>query len=187
MEGTGVMLSYQDCVALSPLSEDEIAAIARHEHIPEILALELGWAPYRTPEGKQQIQRIMCENAADACRIGDLDTAALLRLLVHHFIEAHIKEREPPAEQSESETPLMRQRPEAHLIPMLRRFGIEYEAAKASFAPEIQVARACCAVCRNAEHCRPFLAAGTDSPAAFCPNAPLLNALARKLRGASPT
>lgn len=175
------MLTYQDCLALSPLSEKEIEAIAKHEHIPEMVALELGWGLYRTPEGKRQIQRMICENAEAACRSSDLDTAATLGLLVHHFIEGHLSKREHLTEQSGGETPFMRQQLEAHLIPMLRRFGIDYEAAKVSFAPEMRVARAYCEVCPNAEQCRLFLAAGTDSLSAFCPNAPLLNALARKL------
>ena len=36
------MLSYQDCVELSDLTEEEIEAIAEHEHLPEIAALEMG-------------------------------------------------------------------------------------------------------------------------------------------------
>ena len=36
------MLTFEDCVGLCGLSAEEIAAIARHEHLPEIVALELG-------------------------------------------------------------------------------------------------------------------------------------------------
>lgn len=36
------MLSYQDCLAFCGLEEEEIAAIAQHEHIPIIVAAELG-------------------------------------------------------------------------------------------------------------------------------------------------
>ena len=36
------MLSYEDCVELSDLTEEEIVAIAEHEHLPEMAALELG-------------------------------------------------------------------------------------------------------------------------------------------------
>jgi hypothetical protein len=36
------VLSYEDCVGLSGLAPDEIAAIARHEHVPEIVAAEVG-------------------------------------------------------------------------------------------------------------------------------------------------
>ena len=36
------MLTIQDCIELSELSEDEILAIAEHEHIPEMAAVEMG-------------------------------------------------------------------------------------------------------------------------------------------------
>ena len=36
------MLTYEDCVELSDLTEEEIEAVAQHEHLPEIVALELG-------------------------------------------------------------------------------------------------------------------------------------------------
>ena len=36
------MLTIQDCIALCDLTEDEVEAIAEHEHIPEMLAAELG-------------------------------------------------------------------------------------------------------------------------------------------------
>ena len=36
------MLTLQDCIELSELTEEEILAISEHEHIPEMVALELG-------------------------------------------------------------------------------------------------------------------------------------------------
>ena len=42
MKGGFWMLTYQDCVGLCELSEAEIRAIAEHEHLPEVVALELG-------------------------------------------------------------------------------------------------------------------------------------------------
>ncbi len=36
------MLTYEDCVGLTDLTEEEIEAIAQHEHLPEIIAAELG-------------------------------------------------------------------------------------------------------------------------------------------------
>jgi hypothetical protein len=42
--------------------DEEIAAIARHEHVPEIVALGLGWALHEALEGMRQIQRMIYEN-----------------------------------------------------------------------------------------------------------------------------
>ena len=36
------MLTLEDCIGLSGLTEEEILAIAQHEHIPQIAATELG-------------------------------------------------------------------------------------------------------------------------------------------------
>jgi hypothetical protein len=36
------MLTIEDCIGLSELTEEEILAIAQHEHIPEIAGLEMG-------------------------------------------------------------------------------------------------------------------------------------------------
>ena len=35
------MLSLKDCIDLSNLSDAEVAAIAEHEHVPEIVAAEI--------------------------------------------------------------------------------------------------------------------------------------------------
>jgi hypothetical protein len=36
------MITIDDCIGLSGLTEDEVDAIAEHEHLPEIVAAELG-------------------------------------------------------------------------------------------------------------------------------------------------
>ena len=44
------MLTFEDCLELCALSDEEIRAIAEHEHTPEIVALELGDFLIRGPE-----------------------------------------------------------------------------------------------------------------------------------------
>ena len=36
------MITFDDCLAFCELTEDEIDAIAEHEHLPETVALEMG-------------------------------------------------------------------------------------------------------------------------------------------------
>ena len=36
------MISLEDCIALCGLTEEEVLAIAEHEHVPEIVAASLG-------------------------------------------------------------------------------------------------------------------------------------------------
>lgn len=89
------MLTYDDCVGLSELTPEEIAAIARHEHLPEIVALEMGTCLCGTAEGKRLLWRMIVEDSEAACQQGDLRTAARLGLVLHHFLENHTHRREP--------------------------------------------------------------------------------------------
>ena len=50
------MLSYDGCVGLSGLTPEESAGIARHLHVPEIVAVQMGACLCRTPEGRQLIR-----------------------------------------------------------------------------------------------------------------------------------
>jgi len=60
------MLTREDCLALCELSEDEVAAIAEHEHVPEIVAMEMGQYLCHTPEGEARIERMIVEDIATA-------------------------------------------------------------------------------------------------------------------------
>ena len=56
------MLAIQDCIGLCRLTEDEILAIAEHEHLPDILALEVGDYLCRTTEGELRVKRMIVED-----------------------------------------------------------------------------------------------------------------------------
>jgi hypothetical protein len=83
------MLTLQDCLGLCELTEDEVLAIAEHEHIPEMAALELGHYLVRTPEGEQRIKAMIVEDIDVAQSRGDVRHAALLKLVLRHYVAAH--------------------------------------------------------------------------------------------------
>ena len=83
------MLTLEDCIALSDLTEEEIDAIAEHEHIPEIIATELGSYLVHSPKGVPMLKRMIVEDIEAARRRGDLKHALQLRLVLHHFIQTH--------------------------------------------------------------------------------------------------
>lgn len=83
------MLTLEDCIALSELNEDEIAAIAEHEHVPEIVAAEYGNYLLHQPNGVPALKRIILEDIADAEQRNDLKHALHLRLVLRHFIRSH--------------------------------------------------------------------------------------------------
>ena len=83
------MLSYQDCVELSDLTEEEIEAIAEHEHLPEMAALELGSYLVHSPEGIPMIKRIILEDIDEERRRGDAEKVLQLKLVLKHFVDTH--------------------------------------------------------------------------------------------------
>lgn len=85
------MLTYQDCVELSDLTEDEIEAIAQHERLPEMAALEMGSYLVHTPEGIPVIKRIILEDIEEVRRHGHPDKALKLKLVLKHFVKTHPK------------------------------------------------------------------------------------------------
>ena len=93
------MLSLEDCLALCELTEDEILAIAEHEHLPEMLAAELGNYLMHQAGGEPKIRRIILDDIAAARGRGDIAHIAKLKLVLKHFIETH--PRGPAAEREE--------------------------------------------------------------------------------------
>jgi hypothetical protein len=83
------MLTLEDCIALSELTEDEILAIAEHEHIPEMAAAELGNYLVHTPDGERYIKAMIRDDIAAAAACGNRDHALALKLLLRRFIVAH--------------------------------------------------------------------------------------------------
>ena len=83
------MLTFEDCLGLSELTEDEILAIAEHERIPEIAALELGNFLVREADGEQCIKSFIVDDIEAASRKGDFRRAAVLRLVLRDFCEEH--------------------------------------------------------------------------------------------------
>ena len=83
------MLCLEDCLALCELTEEEVLAIAHHEHIPEIAAAELGNYLVHTPQGEMSIKAIIRDDIAEARALGDRPRELALRLLLRNFVLQH--------------------------------------------------------------------------------------------------
>ena len=83
------MLSLEDCLALCDLSEEEVLAIAHHEHIPEIAAAELGHYLVHTPEGEMRIKAIIRDDIVEARAGGDRARELALKLMLRNFVLQH--------------------------------------------------------------------------------------------------
>jgi hypothetical protein len=83
------MLSLEDCLALCDLSEEEVLAIAQHEHIPEMAAAQLGNYLVHTPEGEMRIKSIIRDDIANARSHGKGPQELALKLLLRNFVRQH--------------------------------------------------------------------------------------------------
>ena len=60
------MLSLQDCLDMADLTDVELAAIARHEKIPPIVALELGHRLVQTEAGVEVLRQFIQDDIKSA-------------------------------------------------------------------------------------------------------------------------
>jgi len=81
------MLTLLDCIALSDLTAEEVDAIAEHEHVPEVIATELGCYLVHCPDGQQKIKAIIRDDIGAARSRGDIRRAAELKLVLRHFVK----------------------------------------------------------------------------------------------------
>lgn len=83
------MLSYVDCIGFAGLSEDEIEAIAEHEHVPEIIAAEYGCCLCEARGGLPLLRRILLEDIEHAEAQRHVLRAAHLREVLALFDAGH--------------------------------------------------------------------------------------------------
>ncbi len=83
------MISLEDCVALCGLSETEIAAIAEHEHVPEVAAVLLGQYLLHQQHGEDRIRQMLVDDIRAALKTGDTAHAAELVGALRHFMTVH--------------------------------------------------------------------------------------------------
>lgn len=83
------MLSLEDCLAMSGLTEEEIDAIAQHEHVPEVVAAEIASYLVHDPNGMPVVRRIILDDLRTARAHGDAVGAHRLELALRHFLARH--------------------------------------------------------------------------------------------------
>jgi len=83
------MISLDDCVALCGLTPDEIAAIAEHEHVPEIAATALARYLLDRNQGPEDIRNMIVDDIRAALSDDRMKHAAELLCGLRHFLETH--------------------------------------------------------------------------------------------------
>ena len=72
------MLTLQDCVALSELTPEELMIIAHHEHLPDIVAVEKGYAILQKEWGNPALRQMVMDELTAAMQHGERAAAPRL-------------------------------------------------------------------------------------------------------------
>ncbi len=83
------MITPSECFDFAGLTEDEASAIAEHEHIPALVAAELGAELLQTRAGARTIRAYIEEDIALAVANGDGTHARELREVLSGFCASH--------------------------------------------------------------------------------------------------
>ena len=84
-----MMLTAQECLEFSDLTEEEILAIAEHEHIPDVLAAELGSCLLQSDVGAWLIKRYILEDLEQAKAHGRSERVVQFSKALSHFEAEH--------------------------------------------------------------------------------------------------
>ncbi|MGI9405595.1 MAG: hypothetical protein ACR2O4_04415 [Hyphomicrobiaceae bacterium] len=83
------MITLEDCIGLCDLTEEEILAIAEHEHLPEMAAIAYAQYVMNRDHGAEAICRMIVEDIRASQERGDRDHTQSLLHVLHHFIRNH--------------------------------------------------------------------------------------------------
>ncbi len=87
------MISMHDCIALCGLSEEEVLAIAEHEHIPEIAAAALAQYLLQREHGPERIRDMIVDDIRQAQARADHAQVQNLLHVLHHYLREHPEAR----------------------------------------------------------------------------------------------
>jgi len=79
------MFSLDECIGMSDLSEEMIAVISEHEHVPEIVAVGLGQTLLKTPRGLFTLKGYICDGLEQAQLAGKRDKVKQLERVLTRF------------------------------------------------------------------------------------------------------
>ncbi len=89
------MISMEDCIAMCGLDEDQVLAIAEHEHVPEIVAAGLAQYMLRSSQGSVAIRNMIIDDIRRAQQRVDKPHVQHLLHVLHHYLRDHPEARPP--------------------------------------------------------------------------------------------
>jgi hypothetical protein len=90
------MITLEDCVGFCGLTEEEVLAIAEHEHLPQIVATALAQYLLSQEHGSEKVRDMIVDDIRQAQRIKSNKKQVLMLLhVMHHFLKTHPEARPP--------------------------------------------------------------------------------------------
>lgn len=83
------MIALEDCIGLCGLTEDEIDAIAEHEHLSEMAATALADYLLHRAHGAEVIRDMIRDDIREALSHQRLHHAKVLLAALRHFVAEH--------------------------------------------------------------------------------------------------
>ena len=83
------MITLEDCVGLCGLTEEEVLAIAEHEHLPEIAATALAQYLLSQKHGSERVRDMIVDDIRRAQVALDKGKVLMLLHVLHHFLKTH--------------------------------------------------------------------------------------------------
>jgi hypothetical protein len=89
------MITLEDCVGFCGLTEEEVLAIAEHEHLPEIAATAFAQYLLSQKHGSEKVRDMIVDDIRRAQFGRDKQKVLMLLHVLHHFLKTH-PEATPP-------------------------------------------------------------------------------------------
>jgi hypothetical protein len=89
------MITLEDCIGFCGLTEEEVLAIAEHEHLPEIVATALAQYLLSQEHGSERVRDMIVDDIRRAQVTQDKEKVLMLLHVLHHFLKTH-PEAAPP-------------------------------------------------------------------------------------------
>lgn len=83
------MISIKDCIDYSDLTEEEVAAIAEHEHLPYASAAQLACCLAQSDDGTEVLRCLLKNAVCDAEDCGHAETLRTAQRAWNQFVANH--------------------------------------------------------------------------------------------------
>jgi hypothetical protein len=90
------MITLDDCIGLCGLTEEEVLAIAEHEHLPEIAAAALAQYLLSQEHGSEKVRDMIVDDIRKAqLSNSNKEKVTMLLHVLHHYLKTHPEARPP--------------------------------------------------------------------------------------------